>query len=98
VPAPAIHNAATDEFLIVWEDHRNLPQGEEDIFAQRLAIVFPGDLDGDDQVNGTDLALMLGQWSGAAAYTPCPPPKPADLNQDCHVNGLDLALLLSEWG
>jgi hypothetical protein len=58
----------------------------------------PADFDASGGVNGLDLAQLLGQWSGAATYAPCPPPKPQDLNGDCKVNGLDLALLLGAWG
>jgi hypothetical protein len=56
-----------------------------------------GDLDGDGFVNGFDLALLLGQWTGAALYSPCPPHAPADLLDDCKINGADLAVLLSWW-
>jgi hypothetical protein len=57
-----------------------------------------GDLDASGAVNGIDLAMLLGQWTGSASYTPCPPSIAPDLNGDCKVNGLDLALLLGEWG
>lgn len=57
-----------------------------------------GDLDGGGAVSGIDLALLLGAWTGAAVYAPCPPHQPADFNDDCKVNGLDLALLLGAWG
>lgn len=56
------------------------------------------DLNGDGDVDGLDLAVLLGDWTGAAAYSPCPPAHEADLNEDCRVNGLDLALLLGSWG
>jgi hypothetical protein len=58
----------------------------------------PADFDDSGSVNGLDLALLLGQWTGAAAYSPCPPHDAQDLNSDCKVNGLDLALLLGAWG
>lgn len=50
-----------------------------------------GDLNGDGQVNGADLGLLLGSW-GDCPYCP------ADLNSDCVVNGADLGLLLGAWG
>lgn len=50
------------------------------------------DLNGDGQVNGLDLALLLGDWGL------CPGVCPADLNFDNQVTGLDLALLLGSWG
>jgi hypothetical protein len=58
----------------------------------------PADLNGSGTVNGFDLAILLGDWTGAASYVPCPPHEQADLNQDCKVNGFDLALLLGAWG
>jgi len=47
------------------------------------------DLTDDGIVNGADLGLMLGQWSGAGS---------ADLNSDGVVNGADLGILLGAWG
>jgi hypothetical protein len=58
----------------------------------------PADLDCDGDVDGFDLGLLLGQWTGAASYAPCPPHAPADLNADCKVNGFDLSLVLAAWG
>lgn len=51
----------------------------------------PADLNGDLNVNGADLGLMLAEWG---TCTDCP----ADLNRDGVVNGADLGMLLSEWG
>jgi hypothetical protein len=56
------------------------------------------DLNCDGEVDGFDLALLLGQWTGAATYSPCPPAIQADFNGDCKINGIDLALLLGAWG
>ncbi|MCA9286012.1 MAG: hypothetical protein KDA22_12385 [Phycisphaerales bacterium] len=47
------------------------------------------DLDGDGQVNGSDLGIMLGAWGT---------PGPGDLNDDGTVDGSDLGLLLGAWG
>jgi uncharacterized protein YunC (DUF1805 family) len=58
----------------------------------------PADLDGDGDVDGFDLGILLGNWTGAGFYFPCPPHQPADLNGDCKVNGFDLAILLGSWG
>ncbi|MBX3354439.1 MAG: hypothetical protein KF724_01930 [Phycisphaeraceae bacterium] len=53
-------------------------------FERRIA-----DLDSNGQVDGTDLALLLGQWGASGS---------ADLNGDGTVDGADLALLLGDWG
>jgi len=49
----------------------------------------PGNLNGDQVVDGADLAVLLGQWGTSGN---------ADLNGDGTVNGADLALLLGAWG
>ncbi|MCH2162138.1 MAG: LamG domain-containing protein, partial [Phycisphaerales bacterium] len=52
----------------------------------------PGDFNGDQQVNGGDLGLML------SAFGPCQQGCLEDLNGDGVVDGGDLGLLLSLWG
>jgi len=54
------------------------------------------DLNGDHEVNGLDLGLLLVQWGPCPACptTPCP----ADFNGDGVVDDIDLALLIAEWG
>jgi hypothetical protein len=52
-----------------------------------------GDLNGDGEVNGADLGLILGAW-GPCTATPCT----GDLNGDGNVNGADLGLILGAWG
>jgi hypothetical protein len=47
-----------------------------------------GDLNGDGQINGADLGLLLIGWQTAAA----------DINGDGTTNGADLGLLLAGWG
>ena len=47
-----------------------------------------GDLNGDGDVNGGDLGLLLATWGGAGG----------DLNGDGVTDGGDLGLLLSYWG
>ena len=51
----------------------------------------PEDLNGDGQVNGGDLALVLSSWGEDGD-------EGADLNGDGMVNGADMALILSAWG
>ncbi|MCH2161248.1 MAG: trypsin-like peptidase domain-containing protein [Phycisphaerales bacterium] len=52
-----------------------------------------GDLDGDGQVGGGDLGLILAMWGQCTAGQPCS----GDLNGDGQVNGGDLGLLLGLW-
>ena len=58
--------------------------------AEEICI---GDLNGDGEVNGADLGLILGAW-GPCTATPCT----GDLNGDGNVNGADLGLILGAWG
>ena len=51
--------------------------------------LHPGDLNGDQLVNGPDLAIFLSAWGT--------PSGPADINHDGIVNGNDLTTLLSNW-
>ena len=52
-------------------------------------------LDGDGNVDASDLAILLGAWGPVEL---CPPYPSADLDQDCQVGPADLALLLGNWG
>ena len=49
----------------------------------------PADLNGDGQVNGADLGLLIGNWGGTGV---------GDINNDGGVNGADLGLLIGNWG
>ena len=49
------------------------------------------DLDGDNAVGGSDLAILLGEWGSRGKLT-------ADLNGDGIVDAADLAILLGAWG
>ena len=49
----------------------------------------PADLDGNGEVNGADLGLLLSGWGETG---------PGDVNGDGTVNGADLGLMLSGWG
>ena len=56
-----------------------------------------GDVNGDGQVNGFDLGLLLAAWTGNndCASESC---LAADFNGDGQVNGFDMGLFLSAWG
>ena len=50
----------------------------------------PADFNGDGIVNGSDLALLLGDWGRkGSAY---------DVTGDGILNGADLSILLGTWG
>jgi hypothetical protein len=52
----------------------------------------PGDVSGDGQVDGVDLALILSEWGGPGSSD-----SSADVNADGVVEGKDLAIVLSGW-
>ena len=49
-----------------------------------------GDINGDDVVDGVDLAFILGAWASDDSD--------ADLDGDGMVDGVDLAIVLGAWG
>jgi hypothetical protein len=53
-----------------------------------------GDITGDGQVSGDDLAIMLGAWGPCGNCASCD----ADFSGDCQVNAIDLGILLGAWG
>ena len=53
------------------------------------ASACPADLNGDGNVAGFDLGMLLANWEGQGT---------GDLDQSGFVNGADLGLLLSAWG
>ncbi len=61
----------------------------DDILFSPPIDLAPGDIDGDGAVNGSDLAILLGDWG--------PGKSPADLNGDGNVDATDLALVLGAW-
>ncbi|MFM8817754.1 MAG: SUMF1/EgtB/PvdO family nonheme iron enzyme [Phycisphaerales bacterium] len=60
-----------------------------------LAQSCPGDIDGNGEVDGEDLGILLSAWGRC---TPGAPTCPSDLNGDAFVNADDLGLLLGQWG
>ncbi len=63
-----------------------------DLGGNVLCLCAP-DVNGDGQVNGADLAEVLGSWG--ICDGPC---DATDINGDGQVNGADLAELLGSWG
>ena len=54
---------------------------------------IPGDFDGDEDVDASDLLVLLAAWGE------CPDPEcPADLDGDGDVDAADLLILLANWG
>jgi hypothetical protein len=64
-----------------------LPNGVAQLI--RLTPIVTGDLNGDLQVNATDLALFLGQWGSVGGD--------ADFDQNGIVDASDLSILLGAW-
>jgi hypothetical protein len=68
----------------------DLANGVSGIAIAKAPFVAPeGDLNGDGEVNGADLGLLLSAWGTSEAA--------ADINGDGTVDGEDLGLLLAGW-
>jgi len=52
------------------------------------------DLNGDGQVNGTDVSVILAGWGQCGSGSVCD----GDINSDGSVNGTDLAVVIEGWG
>jgi hypothetical protein len=62
----------------------------EDLALRALptAAPCPADISGDGQVDGTDLASVLGSWGGLGG----------DLDGNGVTDGADLSIVLGSWG
>ena len=54
----------------------------------------PADINGDGQVDGIDLTVLLAAWGACPSAGDCP----ADLDGSGAVDGLDLTAMLADWG
>jgi hypothetical protein len=82
-----------DEGRDTWVDETvpNLAWAGPDEYPTPIDPMAPieGDLNGDELVNGNDLAILLGSWNTTNEV--------ADIDGSGIVNGADLARLLSNW-
>ncbi|MFO0826591.1 MAG: hypothetical protein U0572_00435 [Phycisphaerales bacterium] len=60
--------------------------------AGGASLCCPADFDGDAEVGGADLAVVLGAWGPGSAGAP------ADLDGSGQVDASDLAIVLGSWG
>jgi len=58
----------------------------------------PGDVDGNDFVNVSDLLAVIGAWGACPPRLPTPLNCHADFNDDGQVNVTDLLTVISNWG
>ena len=59
-----------------------------DVIGNACPQPNPADFNGDGEVNGLDMGLLLANWAGTGT---------GDLNNDGVVNGADIGLFLVEW-
>ena len=73
-----------------------------DLFGGEIFKIVPetptvdstGDLDGNCEVNVTDLLILFSNWGACDDCSFCI----ADLNNDCTVNTIDLLMMFANWG
>jgi hypothetical protein len=82
------NNVEVSYFVTATDWNGNVGTGPTLTFNVTGADLF-GDLDGDGDVDGADLGLLLAAWDTADPV--------ADLNGDGNVDGADLGLLLAAW-
>lgn len=86
--------AASGEHIIIGAFH---PIGDEPGAAYTYELgqlcQTPGDIDGDGDIDTTDLLLFLGVWGPCDDCANCF----ADLDGDCDVGTNDLIILLGSW-
>ncbi len=85
-----LRNLAAGDYVL--ELRRNA--GTQSLMPVTVAWYLPntpvlGDLDGDQLVGASDIAILLNQWGG---------PGSGDLNADGVVNASDIAAMLGNWG
>lgn len=82
--------AITGQQFLIRIGSRDGSTGSGDLVIDCMPFAepCPSDLNGDEQVDGADLGLMLGSWGSGGG----------DVNGDGTTNGADLGLLLGAWG
>lgn len=89
VPAGSQVRLGADRDLDGFPDRTELDAGSDPADAGSVPGDCPADLNGDGQVGGADLGVLLGAWGV---------PGSADLTGDGTVDGADLGVLLGAWG
>jgi hypothetical protein len=72
-----------------FDASNNVANSPSQSFVTAGSCGIPGDLDGDGDVDGGDLATLLNAWGGGG---------PADINGDGTVDAADMAVLLNNYG
>ncbi|MBX3354156.1 MAG: VCBS repeat-containing protein [Phycisphaeraceae bacterium] len=87
---PAMPAGASVSYFVTAIDHAdNVGTGPTRDYIEAGPPPVAGDVNGDQLVNGADIALILGNWGGTGE---------GDLNCDEAVNGADIAIVLGNWG
>jgi len=73
----------------LWVQHGKSAPVVMDSATIQLTQSNPADVNGDGQVNGADLTMLLGNWGGSGV---------GDVDGSGTVNGADLSAVLSNWG
>ena len=80
------HTSFTINNIVI--DSQDIDLAKDPHFPERLPL-YPGDINGDGQVNISDLTVLLAYWMSDNEY--------ANLTGDGQVNVSDLSLLVQNW-
>lgn len=87
---PAMPPGSEVSYWVTATDYAgNVGTGATQTFTEVGDPAVLGDIDGDGDVDGSDLSAVLGAWGGTGG--------PADLNCDDTIDGEDLTLVLGQW-
>ena len=81
--------ATVEYFVRAFDASNNVANSPVKSFVTGGSCGIPGDLDGDGDVDGGDLATLLNAWGQGG---------PADINGDGTVDAQDMAVLLNNFG
>jgi hypothetical protein len=80
--------AGTTYYIVAGDPYDNTDSCQTRNATVEYFDPCPADLNGDDSIDGKDLAILISGWGTAEA----------DITNDGNTDGVDLGILLASWG